>query len=152
MVEDSHRRADRNRRTPEARARGRSAPNIILTTEVRPRTSIRRPSANAHASTNTDVAAQSVAKITQTGRGQRPGPTGLPYRPPRARNGLDIRRDCVGLCAAIVDWGRSASVLQSSCQARPGSDCAVKVGRAQTIGRPHLWRLPDADFPAHARI
>src|SRR6266702_539179 len=22
---------------------------------------------------------------------------------------------------------------------------AVKVGRAQTIGRPHLWRLPDAD-------
>jgi len=28
---------------------------------------------------------------------------------------------------------------------------AVKVGRAQTIGRPHLWRLPGADFPTHAR-
>ena len=22
---------------------------------------------------------------------------------------------------------------------------AVRVGRAHTIGRPHLWRLPDAD-------
>jgi hypothetical protein len=32
MVEDSHRRPDRNRRAPEARARRRSAPNIILNT------------------------------------------------------------------------------------------------------------------------
>src|ERR1700730_14914536 len=32
MVEDSQRRPDRNRRTPEAHARGGSAPDIILIT------------------------------------------------------------------------------------------------------------------------
>src|SRR5262249_20158583 len=32
MVGDSQQRPDRNRRAPEARARGRSAPNIILIT------------------------------------------------------------------------------------------------------------------------
>src|SRR5215813_1521122 len=32
MVEDSHRRPDRNRRAPEARVRDPSAPNIILIT------------------------------------------------------------------------------------------------------------------------
>ena len=35
MVGDSQRRPDRNRRAPEARARGRSAPNIILITRGR---------------------------------------------------------------------------------------------------------------------
>ena len=40
-----------------------------------------------------------------------------------ARDGLYVRRDCLGLCAASVDLGRSASErLQSGCQARPRGD------------------------------
>src|SRR5262249_40357463 len=66
MVEDSHRRPDRNRRASEARVRGPSAPNIILTkptsSDVRPRPSIHRMPRVERAASGSDLRSTVTAR------------------------------------------------------------------------------------------
>src|SRR5262244_3695763 len=75
MVEDSQRRPDRNRRAPEARTRGRSAPNIILITtgcyldEWPPRFAPMRPDRNVASRGRSGV----IWRIRAAG-GPTPGP------------------------------------------------------------------------------